>query len=162
MLIDKMEGSQRQLFIDAIDTLLKNSNAAKGTLSGSFLPTTVAEEQVAKLEKAKSAVPIYDDVERDVEIIEPLVGVCRNAIVVHARLIDKTVRASERARKVSTRESDATIAELQKILKVLGDERILEDEVKVRPKSKDETEPDPAQIDFTSETEAAAATAGQG
>ena len=151
MIIEEMEGKQREILADAVDYLLRNSKAAVGTLTGAYIPTTHATDQVEKLERLKSAIPAYDDADRDVEIIQPLLGVCQNAIIVYARGIDKTTRANEIAKKVSTRESDAKIAELQKILKLLGDERILEDEIKSPKRSSSEPTVDPLQTDFTTQ-----------
>jgi len=145
-----MTGAKRTLLIDAIDTLLVRTRAAIGTNEGSFLPTTAAYEQVSALEQAKEQVPVFDDIARDFKLIEPLNNVCRNAVVVHARVIDRDVRQSEIKRKVPTAESDARLEQLQQILRDLGDERNLEDTLN-RKRNGEQVENDPAQIDFTTE-----------
>jgi len=145
-----MTGAKREVLIDSIDILLVRTRAAVGTNEGSFLPTTAAYDQVAKLEQAKSVVPAPDDIARDFELIEPLNNVCRNAVVVHARVIDREVRASEIKRKVPTNESGAKMEQLQEILRDLGDERNLEDTLN-RKRNGEQVEADPAQIDFTTE-----------
>lgn len=149
MLIEAMESPRRALLLESIDTLLHRTKAAVGTNEGSFLPTVHAQNQVTALESAKSVLPMPDDATRDVEIPDDLVGVCRNSIIVNAKVVDKNVRQNEIARKVSTYASDAKIAELQKLLKDLGDERILEDVLTRKRGESQKEETDPAQIDFT-------------
>lgn len=150
MLISDMESPRRALLLESIDTLLVRTRAAVGTNEGSFLPTSHAQEQVTKLEAAKAALPMPDDATRDAEIPDELVGVVRNSVVVNARVIDRQVRQKEVDRKVSTYASDAKIAELQKLLKDLGDERILED-VLNRKRGDSQKEPeDPNQLTIDS------------
>lgn len=144
-----MSGYARELLLESIDVLLVRTKAAIGTNAGSFLPTTPAEEQVSKLEKAKAVVPAVDDIDRDLDVIEPLVGVLRNAVVVNIRVLNKEVRGAEVKRKVATKETDAKINSLFKIAQDLGDERDL-DTILAKVKRDDDDAPgrDPNQIDI--------------
>lgn len=89
MIVEKMDGLDRQTLHESLDILLVRTRAAVGTNEGSFLPTTAAHEQVSRLEEAKVEVPPFDSIARDFELTGPLNAVCRNAVVVNARVVDR-------------------------------------------------------------------------
>lgn len=155
MIIESMEGSDRELLTESLGKLERRTTAAIGTCRGSFLPTTAAEAQVERIQKVKGSIPPFDDADHDIEIVDT--GLCRNALVVHIRVLDATVRKVESKEKVSTRECDAKIEQLHKILRTLGDERDL-DTILERIGNA-ETAVDENQLDFTTD---GAASEGQG
>jgi Zn-dependent oligopeptidase len=161
-MVREMSGLKREILLASIEVLLVRTKAAIGTLDGSFLPTSAAEDQITALERAKGVIPPVDDIKRDFEMIEPLNAVARNAVVVHARVVDRDVRQAEIKRQVSTAESDAKLALMQELLKDLGDERNLEDALKSTKRNKELVERDPAQMDLVEETEKEAELAGAG
>jgi hypothetical protein len=152
VITSSLSGQQRDTLHFALSLFLRNSKACIGTLSGVFLPTNLAEEQVERITETIEDVPRPDSIGRTFDLIEPRNGVCRNALILLARNIDKKVREAEAAQKVSTQGSEEKMHEIQNILRELGDERNLEDSLNRKP-NRELVEKDPAQLDLEDEAE---------
>ncbi len=152
MITSTLNGAQRETLHFALSLLLRNTKAAIGTLTGVFLPTTPAEQQVERIVETIDDVPRPDSLGRTFDLIEPRNGVCRNALILLARNIDKKVREPEAAQKVSTQGSEEKMHEIQNILRELGDERNLEDSLNRKP-NRELVEKDPAQMDLVDQAE---------
>lgn len=152
MIKSTLAGGQRETLHHALSLLLRNTKAAVGTLTGVFLPTTLAEQQAERIVETIAVVPRPDSIEREFELIESQNGVCRNAVILFARAIDRKVRQAEADNKVSTAGSEEKMWELQGILRALGDERILEEALNRKP-NKELVEKDPAQMDLEDQAE---------
>ena len=152
MITSTLTGEQRETLHFALALLLRNTKAAVGTLTGVFIPTTLADQQVERITETIDHVPRPDSIGRTFDLIEPENGVCRNALILLARNVDRKVREAEAAQKVSTAGSEEKMQEIQAILHALGDERNLEDSLHRRP-NKELVERDPAQMDLVDEAE---------
>jgi hypothetical protein len=154
MLIEQMKGSERATLLRSLDHFLRATKLAVRNNEAAFLPTMDGEIQEGRIQEAQAAIPAVDDVAREWEAIEPIANVCRNAIVVHARFVDK-IRKSEKEENISTADSDALMEELQAMLKGFGDERNLESVLNYKRNAEAvENKADPAQTDLVDELEA--------
>jgi hypothetical protein len=147
-----LNGQQRETLHFALSLLLRNTKAAVGTLTGVFLPTKAAEEQIERIVETIDDVPRADSIGRTFDLVEHRNGVCRNALILLARNIDKKVREAEAAQKVSTQGSEEKMHEIQNILRELGDERNLEESLNRKP-NRELVEKDPAQMDLEEQAE---------
>lgn len=152
MIASTLTGAQRETLHHALTMFLRNTKASVGTLTGVFIPTTLPEQQAERIVEAISALPRPDSIDREFELTEPHNGVCRNALILLARAIDRKVRQAEADNGVSTHGSNEKLHEVQEILRTLGDERILEDCLNSKP-NKELVEKDPAQLDLVDESE---------
>lgn len=148
-MIVEMKGSQRAILLRSLEHFEKATKTAQKNCEAAFLPTMEADEQLSVIEEARDRMPEVDDAAREWEAVFEVNAVYRNALVVNARIVDK-IRQSEKKETISTQDSDGLIAEMQTMLKLLGDERVLEDVLNAgRAESQTAPAPDPLQIDFT-------------
>jgi hypothetical protein len=124
MKIDQMKGSRRAILLAALIGFEKATKDAGNKCEKAFLPDMESGTQLGRIAAAKEVLPVPDDVAREWEASEPLVFMYRNALVVHARAVDR-VKESEKKLEISTSDSDELLEELQEILRALGDQRDL-------------------------------------
>ncbi len=148
-----MNGAYRATLLRSLGHLLRNTKAAIGTNSGCFLPTEHIQERVEHIEATKGLIPRGEET-ADFELPEVLNEVCRNAVVLHSRIIDRKIRAPEKEESVPTTGSDALMEDLQTIFTALGDDRDLQSMLtEKRKKRVAEEEGDPNQTDLVDEAE---------
>lgn len=125
MKIDQMKGSRREILLAALAGFEKATKDASKKCEQAFLPTMDADTQVGRCEVAKNSVPLVDSVARDWEATEPIIAVYRNALVVHAREIDK-IKDKEEKFSIDTTATEDLLQEIQSILRDhLNDQRDL-------------------------------------
>lgn len=124
MKIDAMKGSRRAILMAALVGFEKATKDAGKKCEAAFLPDMESGTQLGRIAAAKEVLPAPDDVAREWEASEPLVFMYRNALVVHARAVDR-VKESEKKLEISTSDSDELLQEIQVILHDLGDQRDL-------------------------------------